>query len=268
MSRGVDLPPVRGLDSPDVRCARRRQEEVSSVAAKSSPSANSQTSRPPTKAQLRRAAAREAILEATRELVAEEGFAGAQIALIAARANVGVGSVYQHFSSRSSLLAELYETMAGHEFAIVENAVHAGRRRRRRHPCRHLSREDRRRDHHVLLARPARGPLRLRNARRTRRSRARRPPADLPRGLPQAVRADPRRRHRTRRATRAEHQRERRGPARHHDRKPRTAPHRRSPKPHAPTRPARSSHSASPQWAPHHLGRCPLHPATSAWRGW
>jgi AcrR family transcriptional regulator len=100
-------------------------EEVSSVAAKSSPSANSQTSRPPTKAQLRRAAARQAILAATRELVAEEGFAGAQIALIAARANVGVGSVYQHFSSRSSLLAELYETMAGHEFAIVENAVHA-----------------------------------------------------------------------------------------------------------------------------------------------
>jgi AcrR family transcriptional regulator len=95
------------------------------VAAKSSPSANSQKSRPPTKAQLRRAAAREAIMEATRELVAEEGFAGAQIALIAARANVGVGSIYQHFSSRSSLLAELYESVAGHEFAIVENAVRA-----------------------------------------------------------------------------------------------------------------------------------------------
>lgn len=64
-------------------------------------------------------------MHATRQLVTEEGFAGAQIALIAARANVGVGSVYQHFSSRSSLLAELYDNVAGHEFAIVENAVHA-----------------------------------------------------------------------------------------------------------------------------------------------
>lgn len=94
------------------------------MAAKSSPTANSQTTRPPTKAQLRRAGARKAIMQATRELVAQEGFAGAHIALIAARANVGVGSVYQHFSSRSSLLTELYETVAGHEFAIVENAIH------------------------------------------------------------------------------------------------------------------------------------------------
>jgi AcrR family transcriptional regulator len=98
---------------------------MSSVAAKPSRSASSETGRPPTKAQLRRAAAREAIMHATRQLVTEEGFAGAQIALIAARANVGVGSVYQHFSSRSSLLAELYDNVAGHEFAIVENAVHA-----------------------------------------------------------------------------------------------------------------------------------------------
>jgi AcrR family transcriptional regulator len=64
-------------------------------------------------------------MHATRQLVTEDGFAGAQIALIAARANVGVGSVYQHFSSRSSLLAELYDNVAGREFAIVENAVHA-----------------------------------------------------------------------------------------------------------------------------------------------
>jgi AcrR family transcriptional regulator len=76
-------------------------------------------------AQARRAAARDAILAAARALIAEGGFAGAQMSLIAVRAGVGVGSIYQHFPSRSDLFAEIYRSAATREFEKVQAAVAA-----------------------------------------------------------------------------------------------------------------------------------------------
>src|SRR4051794_37626082 len=66
------------------------------------------------------AAAREAILAAARSLIAEDGFGGAQMSLIALRARVGVGSIYKHFASREELFAEIYSEVAAREFEHVE----------------------------------------------------------------------------------------------------------------------------------------------------
>jgi AcrR family transcriptional regulator len=76
-----------------------------------------------TAAQARRLAARNSILRAARELIAEGGFAGAQVSLIAVRAGVGVGSIYKHFPSRAELFAEIYRDVAAREFARVQAAV-------------------------------------------------------------------------------------------------------------------------------------------------
>jgi AcrR family transcriptional regulator len=76
-------------------------------------------------AQARRAAAREAIVAAARALIGEAGFAEAQMSLIAVRAGVGVGSIYQHFPSRSDLFAEIYRIAATREFEKVQAAVAA-----------------------------------------------------------------------------------------------------------------------------------------------
>jgi AcrR family transcriptional regulator len=75
--------------------------------------------------QRRRAAARESILAAARALIAEEGFGGAQMSLIALRARVGVGSIYKHFESREELFAEIYSEVAAREFEHVEAAAAA-----------------------------------------------------------------------------------------------------------------------------------------------
>ncbi len=79
--------------------------------------------RPATPAQLRRQAAREAVVAAARDLIAEVGFGGAQMSLIALRAGVGVGTIYTHFPSRAELFAQVYRDVASHEFERVQAAV-------------------------------------------------------------------------------------------------------------------------------------------------
>lgn len=46
----------------------------------------------------------QAIMKATLELVAEQGFHGTPISQIAARAGVGVGSIYRYFSDKDALI--------------------------------------------------------------------------------------------------------------------------------------------------------------------
>jgi AcrR family transcriptional regulator len=82
-----------------------------------------QGARRPTATQQRRAAAREAIVRAAREVIAETGFPDAQVSEIARRAGVAVGSIYQHFSSRAELFAEMYRQVAGREFEVVQQAA-------------------------------------------------------------------------------------------------------------------------------------------------
>lgn len=51
---------------------------------------------------------REAILQATLELVAEYGFHGAPCSLIAERAGVAAGTIYRYFENKDVLINELY----------------------------------------------------------------------------------------------------------------------------------------------------------------
>jgi TetR/AcrR family transcriptional regulator, repressor of fatR-cypB operon len=54
---------------------------------------------------------RQAILDAALELCAEHGFHGAPISMIAARAGVGVGTIYRYFQDKDELLIELFRAL-------------------------------------------------------------------------------------------------------------------------------------------------------------
>jgi len=51
---------------------------------------------------------RRAIMKATMELIAEQGFHGAPTAMIAEKANVAIGSIYRYFESKDALIVELH----------------------------------------------------------------------------------------------------------------------------------------------------------------
>ena len=48
------------------------------------------------------------ILEAALELIAERGFHGAPISMIAKKAGVGEGTIYIYFENKDALINELY----------------------------------------------------------------------------------------------------------------------------------------------------------------
>lgn len=60
------------------------------------------------------------LVAAARSLVAEQGWQGAQVALIAARARVATGSVYRHFHSKADLFAHVLADVSSREIANVE----------------------------------------------------------------------------------------------------------------------------------------------------
>ena len=51
---------------------------------------------------------RDEIVRAALELIAENGFHGAPMAMIAERANVGAGTIYRYFENKDVLITELY----------------------------------------------------------------------------------------------------------------------------------------------------------------
>jgi AcrR family transcriptional regulator len=73
----------------------------------------------------RRAQTRERIVTAARELIAEGGYVAAQVAAVADRAGVAVGTVYRHFPSKSDLFAEVFREASQHEVDAMAEAVHA-----------------------------------------------------------------------------------------------------------------------------------------------
>ena len=73
----------------------------------------------------RRAETRGRIVTAARELIAEGGYVAAQVAPVADRAGVAVGTVYRHFPSKSDLFAEVFREASQHEVDAMAEAVHA-----------------------------------------------------------------------------------------------------------------------------------------------
>ena len=67
----------------------------------------------------RLADSRRRILDAARVVVAEQGFAAAQVAVVASAAGVATGSVYRHFPSKASLFAEMLRAVCARELEVV-----------------------------------------------------------------------------------------------------------------------------------------------------
>ena len=65
----------------------------------------------------------EAILEATARVLAERGYAGTNTNLVAERAGVSVGSVYQYFPNKDSLITALHERHATEMQAAMETVL-------------------------------------------------------------------------------------------------------------------------------------------------
>ncbi|SNR40942.1 TetR/AcrR family transcriptional regulator [Blastococcus mobilis] len=67
----------------------------------------------------RQAEARRRILEAARLVVSEQGFAAAQVAVVASIADVATGSIYRHFPSKASLFSEMLRQVCRRELEVV-----------------------------------------------------------------------------------------------------------------------------------------------------
>ena len=65
----------------------------------------------------------DAILEATARVLTERGYAGTNTNLVAERAGVSVGSVYQYFPNKDSLITALHERHAVEMHAAMETVL-------------------------------------------------------------------------------------------------------------------------------------------------
>ena len=79
----------------------------------------SSRSRPNGRVAARQADARLRILRAARVVVAEQGFAAAQVAVVASVADVATGSIYRHFPSKASLFSEMLREVCDRELEVV-----------------------------------------------------------------------------------------------------------------------------------------------------
>ena len=77
------------------------------------------------KATQRLADKRARILAAARDLVADGGWAAAQVDTVAAKAGVATGTVYRHWSSKAELCAEIVATVSAREVGIVKAVAEA-----------------------------------------------------------------------------------------------------------------------------------------------
>ncbi|MGE0209290.1 MAG: TetR/AcrR family transcriptional regulator [Lysobacteraceae bacterium] len=66
---------------------------------------------------------RERILRATRRLIAEGGFRNAQIAAVAAQAEVSTGTIYRYFPSKAELFVEVLTEAVDHEIEILRDVI-------------------------------------------------------------------------------------------------------------------------------------------------
>jgi AcrR family transcriptional regulator len=73
----------------------------------------------------RRAATRERVVTAARELIARGGYQEARVAAVAARAGVATGTVYRHFPSKAELFAEVFRQVSQREVDAARAAAGA-----------------------------------------------------------------------------------------------------------------------------------------------
>jgi AcrR family transcriptional regulator len=67
------------------------------------------------------------ILKAARDLVAEGGWAAAQVDNVAEKAGVATGTVYRHWTAKAELCAEIVATVSAREVEIVKAVADADR---------------------------------------------------------------------------------------------------------------------------------------------
>jgi AcrR family transcriptional regulator len=70
---------------------------------------------------------REEIIRAALELIAENGFHGAPMALIAGRADVGAGTIYRYFENKDVLITELYKDLEGPLYPVILEGYTSGK---------------------------------------------------------------------------------------------------------------------------------------------
>lgn len=63
---------------------------------------------------------REEVIKAALELIAEHGFHGAPMAMVADRAGVGAGTIYRYFESKDALITEIFNEL---EKMVVESLM-------------------------------------------------------------------------------------------------------------------------------------------------
>ncbi|MDD2733757.1 MAG: TetR/AcrR family transcriptional regulator [Desulfuromonadaceae bacterium] len=69
---------------------------------------------------------RDEIVRAALELIAENGFHGAPMAMIASRANVGAGTIYRYFENKDVLITELYRDIEENIMAALQEKYSVG----------------------------------------------------------------------------------------------------------------------------------------------
>jgi AcrR family transcriptional regulator len=80
--------------------------------------------RPTERTRARAAAARERIVAAALDQLAEGGYASASMVTVARRAGVATGSVYRHFPSKADLFAEVFRRASQREVDVLVELGH------------------------------------------------------------------------------------------------------------------------------------------------
>ncbi len=63
---------------------------------------------------------REEIVRAALEMIAEHGFHGAPMAMIAERAGVGAGTIYRYFENKDVMITELYQNVEDRSYPLIQ----------------------------------------------------------------------------------------------------------------------------------------------------
>ena len=67
------------------------------------------------------------IIKASMELISEQGFHGAPMSGIAAKAGVATGTIYRYFDSRDELITELYRELEKRIISVIQDGYPVGK---------------------------------------------------------------------------------------------------------------------------------------------